>query len=145
MNARRRESGLFENLTKATTVDLAPELIEMEARALAEDLGAQLQRSKLTLENWLAQQKKTAEDLKKDLEGEAKRRLTLRFGLEKALEMKGITVTDDDMKQIVEEAKSQMTQEERLEHAADYAPGGEAYDRLKWQKTVEKFVKTMLE
>lgn len=144
MNKQKRESALFDALTKATTVDLAPELVETEARALAEDLGSQLERNKLTLEAWLGQQKKTPEMLKADLEAEAKRRLTLRFGLEKALEMKEIKVTDDEMKDVMEKAKQELSQEERIQHAKEYAEGGEAYDRLKWQRTVEKFLEVML-
>jgi trigger factor len=144
MNRQKRESAMFEALAKATTVDLAPELIETEARALAEDLGNQLDRNKLTLEAWLAQQKKTPQQLKEEMENEAKRRLTLRFGLEKALEMKKIEVTDDEMKTVMEEAKQELSQEERISHAAEYATGGEAYERIKWQKTVEKFLKEML-
>lgn len=145
MERQRREGALFDALVKATTVELAPELIEVEARSLAEDLGEQLKRQKRTLEQWLQESKKTPSQLKEDLEAEAKKRLTLRFGLEKALEMKGITVTKEEVDAVAKDALSTMTPEERSSMKNDYEEGGDAYERLRWQKTVEKFIAAMLD
>lgn len=144
MEKRRRESALFEAIRLATTADLAPELIEQEARAIAEDLGNQLQRQKVTLQQWLEQNKKTPEQLKNDLTEEGKKRLTLRFGLEKALEELEIIVTDDEMQGAIKEALDAMTDVERKEEEAHFEKGEHGYEDILWRKKIEKLLEKML-
>lgn len=144
MDRQRRENELFEALRNATTVDLPEEIVEQEARAIAENLGSQLERQKLTLDAWLAQQKKTPAELKKELEDDAKKRLTLRFGLETALEEKKIEVTPEEMSKAIEEALDSMTKEERAAEEAHYKEGEHGYEETLWRKKVEKFIQMML-
>ncbi len=145
MERRRRESALFDAVRAATSVDLAPELIEQEARAIAENLGEQLQQQKISLEQWLQSTKKTPEQLRSELQEEGKKRLMLRFGLEQALEDLEITVEDAEMQAAIAEALESMSPEERKQEEAHFATKGEhGYEDILWRKKIEKFVKQML-
>ncbi len=134
---QKREEEMFDALAKATTVDLADELIEQEARAILLDLRDRLQQQGASIEDWLKQTQRDAESLQKEMRDQAKRRLTLRFGLEKALEEKKIEVTDDDVQQLI----ATLPEHDRT-HVK--GPGTEEFEQLRWRKKVEKFVEMML-
>ncbi len=144
MESRRRESALFDAVRAATSVELAPELIEQEARSIAENLGEQLQRQNMSLEQWLESTKKNPQQLRDELQDEGKKRLTLRFGLEQALEELELTITDDEMQAGIKEALDSMTDEERKAEEAHFVKGEHGYDDVLWRKKIEKFVAQML-
>ena len=145
MERRRRESALFDAVRTATSVELAPELIDQEARAIAESLGEQLQQQKMSLEQWLESTKKTPDQLKNELQTEGKNRLQLRFGLEQALEDLKIEVPDDEMQAAIAEALDSMEPAERKKEEAHFTSKGEhGYEDILWRKKIEKFVQQML-
>lgn len=144
MERRRRESALFDAVRTATSVELAPELVEQEARAIAENLGEQLQRQNMSLEQWLQSTKKTPEQLRQELTEEGSKRLQLRFGLEQALEELELTVADDEMQAAIKEALDSMTDDERKAEEAHFVQGEHGYEDILWRKKIEKFVAQML-
>lgn len=145
MEGRRRESALFDAVRTATSVELPAELIDHEARAIAENLGEQLQKQKMSLEQWLQSTKKTPQQLREELQEEARKRLTLRFGLEQALEDMEINVPDEEMQAAIKEALDSMEPEERKKEEAHFANKGEhGYEDILWRKKIEKFVAQML-
>ena len=145
MERRRRESALFDAVRSATSVELAPELVDQEARSIAENLGEQLQRQNMSLEQWLESTKKNPQQLRDELQDEGKKRLVLRFGLEQALEEMEIAVPDDEMQKAIAEALDSMEPEERKKEEAHFATKGEhGYEDILWRKKIEKFVTQML-
>lgn len=145
MEGRRRESALFDAVRTATSVELPAELIDHEARAIAENLGEQLEKQKMSLEQWLQSTKKTPQQLREELQEEARKRLTLRFGLEQALEDMEINVPDEEMQAAIKEALESMEPEERKKEEAHFANKGEhGYEDVLWRKKIEKFVAQML-
>ncbi|OGJ64521.1 trigger factor [Candidatus Peribacteria bacterium RIFCSPHIGHO2_02_FULL_53_20] len=141
---QRREGSLFEAILKATSVDLADELIEDEFRNLIEDFAGSLKEQGMTLEQWMEKSKKTAKDLEADMRKRATERLTLRMGIQQLIQDKEITVSDDDMHKAIQELVSQLDTEKRLEIAPLYAKGAKNYEQLKWQKMVEKLMEELL-
>ncbi len=144
MDRQRREQALFDAIRKATQVDIAPELIDEEERALLEDLSRQLEQQKQSFEEWMTRTKKTPESLRKELREESERRITLRFGVQQLLEDKKIELTPDDEKAAIDARLSQIPNEQRLQAAQYYAKGGDGHDELVWTKKVEKLVTGLL-
>lgn len=145
LDHQRREQELMEAIGKATVVNLPKELVEEEERNILDDMQEQLRRQGKTLQEWMEATKKKPEDLKKDLEQRATQRLTLRLGIRELLEVKKITVSDDEMHVAVSGLLSPLSEKERTEVEPAYAKGEQAYEQLKWQKRVEKLFETMLD
>jgi len=141
---QRRESALMEEIRKATTVELAPELIEAEERELLQDLKKQLDRQGMEIETWLAQTGKKADEIQKDMKEQAEKRITLRLGMQKLIEEKGTEVTDEEMTHVVQELLAPLAAEERQKVESAYRKGQRAYEQLRWQKKVEKTLDEML-
>ena len=141
---QRREGALFEAILKATSVDLAEELIEDEFRVLLQDFAGTLKEQSMTLEQWMKKSGKTPEDLEKDLRKRGTDRLTLRMGIQQLMEDKKIEVSDEDMHKAIQELASQFDAEKRLEIAPMYAKGQRNYEQMKWQLMVEKLMEELL-
>jgi trigger factor len=144
MEKQRRERHLLDEIAKATVVELAPELLEEETRSMIEEFLQQLQQQGVSLEQWMEQTKKTAEDLKKEMEEQSEKRLRLRLGMQQLVEEKEITVSDEEMTEIVESFLSRATPEQRKEVEPAYQKGAQAYEQLKWQTKVDKMLQEML-
>lgn len=140
----RREQELMAAIGKATKVDLPPELIEEEERAILSELEGQLKRQGKTVQEWMDATKRKLEDFKKELEQRARERITLRLGIRELMEVKQITVSDEEMHQAIEGLLSPLSEQERKEIEPAYAKGEQAYDQLLWQKRVEKLFGEML-
>jgi trigger factor len=141
---QRRERLLFDAIRKATKVELAPELLDQTQQNLLQELQQQLQRQGITIEEWMKKREKKPEEILKEMHEQAEGRLMLRFGVEKLLEELKIEVTDDEVRKIVAEIRSQEKPEDALKDAGRYAPGSEDFEQLRWQKKVEKLVTELL-
>ena len=144
MERQRRERALMDAIADATHVDLAPELLEDEARQLLTELVEQLQQQGIALEDWIKQTGKSVDDIQKDMEQQGERRLKLRLGMTKLVDEKNIEISDDEMEQIVEEFLSQAPPEQRKAVEESYQKGANAWEQLKWQKKVERVLEEML-
>lgn len=141
---QRREGALFESILKATSVELADELITDEMRNLVEHLAESLKEQGMTLEQWMEKTGKKPEEVEADMRKKASERLTLRFGIQQLIEEKKIAVTDEEMHQAVQALVADLAPEKRIEIAPLYAPGARNYEQLKWQTTVEKLMEELL-
>ncbi len=144
MDHQRRENELFDKIRANTTVELAPELIEQEERAITQEMVRQLEERKLTVEKWLEQTKRTPESLQKEIQGEAAKRLTLRFGIEAVMEQKEIRVTDEEVTAMVQAIAASLQGTEQREFQKNAIPGSDQWEELRWRRRVEKLVEAML-
>ncbi len=144
LDHQRREQELMAAIGKATVVNLPKELLEEEERGILSDMEEQLKRQGKSLQDWMEATKKKPEDVQKELEDRARERLTLRLGIRELLEVKQITVSDEEMQQAVSGLLGPLGEKERTEVEPAYAKGEQAYDQLKWQKRVEKLFEQML-
>lgn len=140
----RRERELFEAVRKATVVELAPELLEQTEQSLLQEQAQELERRGTNLTDWLKRTKKTEEDFRKDLAEQAAKRLTVRFGVEKLIEDRKIAVTDDEMRGIIDEQITLSPEAERAKLREEFSPGSDAYEQLRWRRTVEKLTEQLL-
>ena len=144
MDRQRREGMLFDAIRTATKVDVAPELLDEEERVLLDDIGRQLEERQEKFEAWLSRTKRTQEALRKELQEEAGRRITLRFGVQKLLEDRKIELTPEETKEAVDRRLAELPEDQRAQAASYYAAGGDGHDEIVWTKRVEKLVKGLL-
>lgn len=144
MDGQRREQAFFDAVSKATKVDLAPELVDQEERSLFEELAGQLQNQNMEFDEWMKRTKRTPEALRKELHEEAQKRVTLRFGIQKLIEDRAIDLTPEERQTLVPSYLATVPEEERLRAAEYYREGGQGYEELLWRRKVEKLVGQML-
>jgi len=81
-------------------------LLEQEVNRLLSDLVDQTKKLGLTVDQYLASTNRTAEGIRHEYEDQAKRTLTLEFGLEAIADKEGILISDDDIEAIIKTAKT---------------------------------------
>lgn len=140
----RREKELFDAIRNATQIDLAPELISHEERLIFDEVARNLERDKLSFEDWLKQTNRTVETFQKELKDEGTKRLTLRFAIQWLLDERKIEATAEDVAAMTDEMLQNVPADQRASAEAYYKEGGEGYDELKWRRRVEKLVEGML-
>jgi len=141
---QRREQVLLEEIRKATNVDLPQELIDDEEESLVENLAKELKRQNMTIQEWMEKANKKPDDVHKEMQDSAKKRLTLRLGIRELITSKNITVSDEEMKQTIDGLLSSAPPAERKNIEPSYQKGQQAYEQLEWQKKVEKLFEGML-
>lgn len=140
---KRRESELLEKITDAVTVEIPDSLLNEEVRNLVSEFEQQLQRQKMNLQQWMEATQKTAEEVMENFKNNAKKRITLRLGIQQILKDKQIVVPESDITAAIDARKAmQPEQTEAIEK--QLAPKTAAYEQLVWQLTVEKFMNDML-
>lgn len=133
---QRRENELFDAILKATSVDLADELLSHEERQLFSEIERQLTDQQQSFEDWMKRTKRTPETLQKELREEAQKRLTLRFGIEKLLTEKNIDADDAEIQKMLEGAPP--------DERAQFVKGSDRYEELRWRQRVQKLMDLML-
>jgi trigger factor len=144
VDRQRRERELFDKIREATKVDPAPELVQQAEQNLLEELEEELKRQNTTLEDWMKRAKKSPQDMHKEMEEQAKKRLQLRFGVEQLIEDRKIDVTEDELNALIKDILANAEEKDRLTLASRFTKGSEDYDQLKWQRQVEKLVEGIL-
>jgi len=141
---KRREQQLFDAISDATVVEIAPELSEEETRNIVKEIDQRLQQQGKTLEDWLKQQTKKPEEVQKDLQAQAEKRLRLRLGIQKLIDERNIEVSDEEIQKAIDVMLARLPEKEREPLRAAYAKGQNAYEQIKWQKKVEKVIDSFL-
>jgi trigger factor len=144
MEHQRRERILMDEIVKCTTVELAEELVSEETKQMVGEFSQQLQQQGMTIETWMTQSGKKAEEVMEDMKEQSTTRLKLRLGMQKLIDEKSIDISDEEMDLVIEEFLSQATPEQKVEVENSYKKGAQAYEQLKWQKNVEKALAEML-
>ncbi|MCK5019790.1 MAG: trigger factor [Candidatus Peribacteraceae bacterium] len=142
---KQEEEKALDEIRKATVVDLAPELIDDELKALMDDLQKQLQKENMSFEDWMKRVGKTQEEALKDLQEQAKNRLTMRLGLAQLVEDRKIEVSDEEMKNHIDLMMNHIPEEQKKDAAKMYGKGQQGYEQFKWQKKVEKLLSEIIQ
>lgn len=88
---------IFDTLLKEAKVEIAPMLINQEAKAQLSRLIKQFQQLKIELADFAKSQKKTQEELVKDYENTAETNLKLELILDKLVTLENPEVTDEEV------------------------------------------------
>ncbi len=144
IDKQKRENELFQKIKEATKVEIAPELIEEEARDIFDGIARQLKEQNLEFNEWLEKSGKKPEEIKADVDAQAKDRLTLRLGMQHLTDKKEIEVTDDDVQKAIANFLSPLSGEEREKIEPMYQKGRQGWEQIKWQQRVERLIDEML-
>ncbi len=144
MEMMRRERAIMEEIGKRTEADIAPEIVDEEMRSLAQEWNATLEQRGMTLEQWLAQQKKEWKEFEKELRTQAEERAKLRFGMAKLVEERKVTLSDDEFKHAMTHFLESVPAEQKADAQKSLQPGTSLYQELQWRATVEKLMKELL-
>lgn len=119
----RQEDKLLEALLDRTEVDIPEQLIAEEIDYILEDIKADLTEKGITFEQFLKAKKKTQEDLEKDNQKEAEKRIKIRLALQYLFTEEKIEVDDKDIDVELDEIVASYPEKERSkakkEHMAD--------------------------
>lgn len=91
-----------EALLQICQVTIPNALIEKFANELLAETESSLRQQGLTLEMWLSRQGKTFDEYRSEVRRDAERVLRLRFILDAIAEREGITVSDEEVQQLLE-------------------------------------------
>ncbi len=126
----RQEEEILKQLIEMTKMEVPHALIHDEIHYMEESFAERLQGMGLTMERYLEANKKTHEDLHKDWDPEATRRLTARFALLEIAKAEKLEPTDEEIMQGLgqegvpekdqERMKGQVAARLRVEKALDY-------------------------
>jgi len=131
---QQREEDLLKAVKEATTVDLAPELVNVEAQIVLDGFIERLKKQGLTFDDWLKSTGKDPKLVGEEVKTAARDRLTLRFGMHEVVKERDITVTDDDVHAFIHQGVSS-----DHDHA-DHAPGTPLFEDAKSEVKIRKFI-----
>ena len=132
------EGELIKKILKATEVEVAPQLVEMETEVIFNDYKRQIESRGIKFEKHLELSKKTAEDIKKEMSKEAEKRVKMRFALDYIIEQEKFGITENEIKKELEVIKSRYPETEHSKIAEHYKEGSDNIIRLKNMMIVGK-------
>ena len=97
---------LLQAVYASITTVLPKILLDQEVNRLLSDLVDQTKKLGLSVEQYLASTNRTADGIRHEYEEQAKKTLTLEFGLETIADKEGILISDDDIEAVIKTAKS---------------------------------------
>ena len=133
--AQEKLAKVFETLAKTVKVELAPILVENEASRSLAQLLEEIKKLGLTLESYLVSIKKTAEQLRQEHQIAAASSLRLEFILGEVADDLKITVSDQEIDELIEKSTKNKQEKQRLASQKYYLASV-----LRRQKTIDKLL-----
>lgn len=135
---QKREQELLKLVREATTIDLAPELLNAEAQVVFHDFEDRIKSQGLTFADWIKSTGKEQKQVEEELMQAAKDRLTLRFGMHEVVKEREITVTDEEVNALIHQGM-------HGEHDhSEHAPGTPMFEDAKTEVKIRKFIDEMV-
>ncbi len=140
---QERENKFLEELLKTVDVEIPEPLIDEEIHFMIEDLQHDMEHRGIPFDKYLEQAKLTHDDLHKKYEKEAEKRVKLRMGITKVIELEGIEVTDEDIKAEIAKLIEYYPEDQKKKIKKDLE-GKEETSRMKNKMLLKKFFEKML-
>ena len=137
---KRREEDLYTHVRAATSIELAPELIDAEVQEMLLDLQERLKKQDMTMEKWLESTGKKPEHVIEEMKGIAHDRITLRFGMQKLAEHKKIEPDAEELKLAIERERTHAKEHGHDCKEEDLQAGGGVYERIVWELKMHTLV-----
>lgn len=118
---RERREKIAEALGEKTKMTLPASLLDMEAQTMQERLAADLEKAKISMEDYLAKMKKTPDELLAEHRGWAERQMRTRFILEAIAKAENLSADPDELAMEVHYLRQQhpQTDPEAIKRYAD--------------------------
>lgn len=139
----RLESELLKKLLEIAKLEISPILIEAEIKSSTKRLQAQLEKRKITFEQFLRSIQKTEAEFKELEKAKATRNLKLHFILEQLAEREKIEISAEEVNREINKFK-QLYPEEAAETAKRFQAGTTEYLSLQNKMRVIKIIQTFL-
>lgn len=141
---RRREEELYDKVRAATSVELAPELIDAEVQEMVADLHDRLQRQGMTMEQWLETTGKKSDAVIEEMKGIASSRIVLRFGMQELANKLGVEPNKDDVKSRLKQEADQAAMQNQPFPPEELLEGGSLYDRVHFELKMQQLIDKMI-
>lgn len=142
---KRREEELYSLVRAATTVDLAPEVIDAEVQDMASDLRMRLEKQNLTMDDWLKSSNKDPKAVVDEMKQIAENRIRLRFGMQELAAKLKIDADPAAIETALASAKEAAKTNGRAMPEEEMTPGGSIYEHIRFDLTMQKLVSSMIE
>ena len=139
-----RERELMDEIRKRTDAEIAEELIDEEMRELIEDWSSKLANQKISMEDALKREGRTVEQAEKDFRKQAEERWSLRLGMAHLIEHKGVTVTEDEVRNAFGDFVQSVPPESQAAAQKEFDSKGQLYEEIRWRALVEKVISGLL-
>ncbi len=139
-----RERNLLDEIRKRTTVEIADELLDEEVRGMIEEWAEQLQKQGKTIAQALEQQKKSAEQVEKEMRQQAEDRWKLRLGMAKLIELRSITVSPEELEEAFKVFLERLPDDQRSDATAQWQSRGTMFEEIRWRTMVDKLIEQLL-
>jgi len=141
---QRREEELYEKVRAATTVDLAPEVIDAEVEDMAADLRSRLEKQGMTMDDWLKSGGKEAATVVNEMKGIAESRIKLRFGMQELASKLDIEPDAAHLASAIASAKAAAKKDGRDRAKNETEPGGTIHEHIRFDLTMQALVEKMI-
>jgi len=141
----RREKLLLDDIRSRTQVDLAEELIDDEMRHLIGEWSEHLEAQKVSVEDALKREGKTAKEMEEEFKKRAEERWKLRLGIGQLIEERKTEVTDEEMAQTFDTFLLDLEPERQEAAKKEWAKKGELYQELRYRALTERVLKDLLD
>lgn len=132
------ERVLLSELQKKSTLSVPQKLIEQQVARLRHELEDNLSQRGQSVEDYAKSQNMTVEQLDKEVEPEAKRRIELALILTEVAKAEGITVSDQEVKDELGRLRGQYTDPEMQRELDRPETSEEIYNHLMASRTIAK-------
>jgi len=139
-----RENLLMDKLVKITKLDAPEALLKEEVGYLLDNLKQRIISQQLTWEDYLKHTKKTEEDIQKEFEPEALKRIILRFAIQEIIKKEKIEVPDSEVQDKIKSITSNMPKKELYKIKKMYKKGQSGYNQLENRLAVDKCIDLLL-
>lgn len=144
---QKLEEQLMEELLKITKVEIPEAMLEEEVNHMMGDMKQRMAGGGMKWEDYLANMKKTEEDVMKEMIPEAEKRVTIRMIVSKLMETENTEVTDEELTAALTEAAHRGHHHapgEECDHKIPALTSPEAL-QARQQMRVMKLVKNMID
>lgn len=140
-NAKRElESEILDELVSKMSTTVPESLVTQQIERLKADLSQRLAQSGLNMDQYLEIQKKSQQDLEKELHPEAERRVKLALLLSEVAKEEKLTITADELDSELESLRQQYTDPAMQEELSNPHIREDLYNHLLSTKTINKLI-----
>ncbi len=140
----KQEDKLLEELLERTEVEIPQQLTIEEIEYILEDLKADLSEKGLTMEQYLKATKKTPEDMTKDYQKEAEKRIKIRLALQFLFTEEKIEAGEQDIDAEIAELVTQYPENQREKAVQEYKKNSQMLARIRNRAMLKKLFDKLL-
>jgi trigger factor len=140
----QRENELMDKITEITQVDIPEILIKEEVDFMLHDLKQKITSQGMDFSHYLQHLKKSENELRKEYEKQAQKRILLRFAFQEIIKKEQLQVSEEEMIKKIEEIKAGLPKKDQYTVGKDYKKGSKAYSQLENRLKLDKVIEMLL-